>query len=246
MPEFTGGPAMAGPVGMGARTAQYTGSYIVCSTRPPRRPRSRAALGCRDRRRAVCGCVGCGRNRRSARIRRDDRLRRDRRRRGRGPAGPAASARAQRPSRRTCSRWAGARRLRVRPAVTGVPEGLPRRCLITGGDSARRDTRCRSGRSRYHRRRRDPRHLGAASRPRARVLVLRCRNPVCVLDTGVDSAHPDLADRIAKTESFIVGELEDGHGHGTHCIGTAFRPKDPQTLPRYGVAYDAEVFAARC
>lgn len=68
---------------------------------------------------------------------------------------------------------------------------------------------------------------------------------VCVLDTGVDTAHPDLAARIAKTESFIPGQIGDGHGHGTHCTGTAFGPRDPQVLPRYGVAYRAEVFVGK-
>ncbi len=67
----------------------------------------------------------------------------------------------------------------------------------------------------------------------------------CVLDTGVDVAHPDLADRIALIESFIAGELEDGHGHGTHCVGTAFGPKEPQTMPRYGVAYGTEVYVGK-
>jgi len=68
---------------------------------------------------------------------------------------------------------------------------------------------------------------------------------VCVLDTGVDVAHPDLADRVVLAESFIAGELEDGHGHGTHCVGTAFGPKEPQTMPRYGVAGGAEVYVGK-
>ena len=68
---------------------------------------------------------------------------------------------------------------------------------------------------------------------------------VCILDTGVDTAHPDLAAHIAKTESFIPGQLEDGHGHGTHCTGTAFGPREPQVLPRYGVAGGTEVFVGK-
>ncbi|WP_433380779.1 S8 family serine peptidase [Streptosporangium sp. CA-115845] len=44
---------------------------------------------------------------------------------------------------------------------------------------------------------------------------------VAVLDTGIDAKHPDLADRIADSRSFIPGqEVRDGHGHGTHVAST--------------------------
>ncbi|MFI6174761.1 S8 family serine peptidase [Nonomuraea sp. NPDC051191] len=44
---------------------------------------------------------------------------------------------------------------------------------------------------------------------------------VAVLDTGVDAEHPDLADRIAESRSFVPGETaQDGHGHGTHVAST--------------------------
>ncbi|MFD0396117.1 S8 family serine peptidase [Streptomyces nogalater] len=43
-----------------------------------------------------------------------------------------------------------------------------------------------------------------------------------MLDTGVDTGHPDLSAHITGTASFVQGQsVQDGNGHGTHCIGTA-------------------------
>ena len=69
---------------------------------------------------------------------------------------------------------------------------------------------------------------------------------VAVLDTGFDEAHPDFAERNVTAQSFVAGEdAADGHGHGTHCIGTATGAKCPATQPRYGVAYEADIFAGK-
>jgi subtilisin family serine protease len=69
---------------------------------------------------------------------------------------------------------------------------------------------------------------------------------VAVLDTGFDTTHPDFAGRNVTTQSFVAGEeVQDGHGHGTHCIGTSCGPRTPSTGPRYGVAYEAEIFAGK-
>ncbi|MDQ0946118.1 subtilisin family serine protease [Streptomyces phaeochromogenes] len=69
---------------------------------------------------------------------------------------------------------------------------------------------------------------------------------IAVLDTGVDTDHPDLDGRIEETASFVLGEsVEDGHGHGTHCIGTAAGPASPQQGPRYGVATEARILAGK-
>ncbi|WOX13212.1 S8 family serine peptidase [Streptomyces sp. N50] len=44
---------------------------------------------------------------------------------------------------------------------------------------------------------------------------------VAVLDTGVDTGHPDLAGKIAGSESFVPDEtVQDGFGHGTHVAST--------------------------
>ena len=66
---------------------------------------------------------------------------------------------------------------------------------------------------------------------------------VAVLDTGFDLGHPDFAGRNVTAQSFVAGEsAQDGHGHGTHCIGTSCGPRSPSTGPRYGVAYEADIF----
>ena len=69
---------------------------------------------------------------------------------------------------------------------------------------------------------------------------------IAVLDTGMDLRHPDFAGRTIQTQSFISGQaVQDGHGHGTHCIGTSCGPRRPGAGPRYGVACDAEIFAGK-
>ena len=69
---------------------------------------------------------------------------------------------------------------------------------------------------------------------------------VAVLDTGLDLNHPDFAGRTINSQSFIIGEaVQDQNGHGTHCIGTACGSKTPSILPRYGIAYNAEIFAGK-
>jgi subtilisin len=69
---------------------------------------------------------------------------------------------------------------------------------------------------------------------------------VAVLDTGFDAGHPDFTGRAVTMQSFIEGEdAQDGHGHGTHCIGTSMGPDRPNTLPRYGIAFGAEIFAGK-
>ena len=69
---------------------------------------------------------------------------------------------------------------------------------------------------------------------------------VAVLDTGFFLEHPDFTDRTIVTESFVSGEtVDDVAGHGTHCIGTACGPREPKSGPRYGVAFEADIYVGK-
>jgi len=69
---------------------------------------------------------------------------------------------------------------------------------------------------------------------------------IAVLDTGFDLTHPDFAGRAIVTQSFVSGEPpQDGVGHGTHCIGTAAGARQPNPLPRYGIAYESEIYVGK-
>jgi subtilisin family serine protease len=70
---------------------------------------------------------------------------------------------------------------------------------------------------------------------------------VAVLDTGFDLQHPDFRGRAITSQSFVSGvSVQDIHGHGTHCIGTALGPQLPSTgVRRYGVAFGAQIFVGK-
>lgn len=68
---------------------------------------------------------------------------------------------------------------------------------------------------------------------------------VAVLDTGFDTGHPDFEGRSITASSFVPDEsINDFHGHGTHCIGTACGSVDQNGL-RYGVATKSHIYAGK-
>ena len=69
---------------------------------------------------------------------------------------------------------------------------------------------------------------------------------VAILDTGFDETHQDFVGRSVTKKLFATRSSEgDVHGHGTHCIGTACGPLRPTSGPRYGIAYEAEIYAGK-
>ncbi|MEM9737488.1 MAG: S8 family peptidase [Bacteroidota bacterium] len=66
---------------------------------------------------------------------------------------------------------------------------------------------------------------------------------VAVLDTGIDSNHPDLKDVIAEVRDFTGDGIEDMSGHGTHCAGViAGQPIQSEFV---GVAPKAELIIGK-
>jgi subtilisin family serine protease len=70
---------------------------------------------------------------------------------------------------------------------------------------------------------------------------------VAVLDTGMDTDHPDFRSRSVEALSMIPGISPlDVQGHGTHCIGTACGPRRSEgKRPAYGVAPEAEILSVK-
>ena len=64
---------------------------------------------------------------------------------------------------------------------------------------------------------------------------------VAVIDTGVDTSHPDLAGVVVKKKDFTGTGYKDDVGHGTHVAGTV---AGRGSIYR-GVAPDAKIMAAR-
>lgn len=69
---------------------------------------------------------------------------------------------------------------------------------------------------------------------------------IAVIDTGIDSTHPDFEGRIAETKSCVPDAgPEDDHGHGTHVASTALGSGAASDGQYAGVAPDARLVVAK-
>ncbi|MFF3942698.1 S8 family serine peptidase [Streptomyces phaeofaciens] len=69
---------------------------------------------------------------------------------------------------------------------------------------------------------------------------------VAVLDTGVDTGHPDLAGKFGETQSFVPDQtVQDGHGHGTHVASTIVGSGAASDGRFKGVAPGAELLVGK-
>lgn len=76
---------------------------------------------------------------------------------------------------------------------------------------------------------------------------------IAMLDTGVDTDHPDLVNRLEECVDFTAGgpfqtnidegSCEDKNGHGTHTAGTALADAGSDNAGIYGVAPAADLYA---
>ncbi|NEU57914.1 S8 family peptidase [Halorussus sp. MSC15.2] len=67
---------------------------------------------------------------------------------------------------------------------------------------------------------------------------------IAILDTGIDSDHPDLQANLGTGKDFSgKGSWEDGNGHGTHCAGIADAVNNSEGV--VGVSTEATLHAGK-
>ncbi len=68
---------------------------------------------------------------------------------------------------------------------------------------------------------------------------------IAVIDTGIDRAHPDFANRIVATKDFTLEGFKDSNGHGSHVAGIAVGAGVSSKSKYRGVAPEAVILSGK-